>query len=200
MLLPNGTRARVMRMTLLLLVAAAVTKIVLRSFGAKPTTVRTLDGRLEAAELDREATAERAAVVQTRAAEARSATQRLLARAESLRMRVRIAGAGQLRVEDTGAAQAVVPVPPLVIDLLQADSAAISALSVALTWDSSATAALEERLVAEAKLHDAERSTIAALERERRPRCGRRCGMVLGAATIVALGIAVDHTRRLLHP
>ena len=85
-MLPNGTRARVMRMTLLLLVAAAVTRVALRSFGAKPTTVRRVDERLEA----------------------------------------------------------------------------------------------------------------AALERERRPRCGRRCGMVLGAVSIVALGIAVDHTRRLV--
>ncbi|HKW47323.1 MAG TPA: hypothetical protein VJN70_07755, partial [Gemmatimonadaceae bacterium] len=86
---------------------------------------------------------------------------------------------------------------PLVTERIQADSIAIAALSVSLTEDTRATAALEERLVAEAKVRDAAGLTIAALERERRPRCGRRCGIVLGAASIVALGIAVDQTRRL---
>jgi hypothetical protein len=92
-----------------------------------------------------------------------------------------------------------VPVPTLVTERIQADSVAITTLSVALTEDARAAAAQEERLVAESKVREAAGLTIATLEHERRPRCGRRCGMVLGAASIIALGIAVDQTRRLLH-
>ena len=134
-----------------------------------------------------------------RAVETRAATVQPLARVESLRSRVRISGPGQLRVQDTGAAAAtVVPVPPLVVERIETDSAAISALSLALTWDQRAAAAQQDQLVAEAKVSDAARLTIKALERERAPRCGRRCGMVLGAASVVALGIAMDQTRRLV--
>jgi hypothetical protein len=90
-------------------------------------------------------------------------------------------------------------VPPLVTDRLRADSAAISALSLALTSDSTALASQEALLMARAQINEAARRTIAALERERQPRCGRRCGMVLGAVSIVALGVALDQTRRLLY-
>jgi hypothetical protein len=95
-------------------------------------------------------------------------------------------------VQESAAAETtLVQVPPLVTDRIQADSVAISALSVALTWDSSAVAAQQQQLSADAKVEDAARLTIGALERERRPRCGWRCGMLLGAASVVALGVAV---------
>lgn len=198
---PNATRARLTRLTLLILVAAVVTAVVLRSFGAKPAAVQAAERRVAALERESGDAAARAAVVVARAADARAATKPALARVDALRARVQIAGTGQLRVEDAGAAVAtLVPVPPLVTDRIRADSLAISALSVALTRDTIAAAAQEERLVAEAKTLDAARFTIAALERERKPRCGRRCGMVLGALSIVALGIAVDQTRHIVHP
>ena len=123
------------------------------------------------------------------------AAKPVVARAETLHSSVKVERAGELRVQET-----LVPVPPLVTERFQADSAAISALTVALTWDAKAAAAQDERLIAETRAQDAAHLTIAALERERAPRCGRRCGMLLGAASIVALGIAVDQTRRLLHP
>jgi hypothetical protein len=106
-----------------------------------------------------------------------------------------------VRVRSSGSKEAtLVPVPPVVTDRLQADSAALSALTVALTWESRTAAAQEEQLVADAKVRDAARITIAELEHERSPRCGRRCGIVLGAAGVVALGLAVDQARRLVHP
>ena len=49
---------------------AVSTVFVLRSFGANPARVEAADGRLEASELEREATAVRATVVVARAAEA----------------------------------------------------------------------------------------------------------------------------------
>jgi hypothetical protein len=136
-----------------------------------------------------------------RAAEVRAATKPAIAHVQLLHARVKVERSGLLSVNNGAGAEAtLVPVPPLVTERIQADSVAITALSLALTEDTRAVAAQEERLVAERKVRDAAGLTIATLERERRPRCGHRCGMLLGAASIVALGIAVDQTRRLLRP
>ena len=191
-MLPNGTPIRVTRWLLVMIALVAAVVLALHSSGAKPGAVEVASGRLETADIEREAVAARAESVAARAAEARAATKPPIARAESLHARVKVERSGLLSVSDGGAAEAtLIPVPPLVTERIQADSIAIAALSVALTEDTRATAALEERLVAEAKVRDAADLTIAALERERRPRCGRRCGMVLGAASVIALGIAL---------
>lgn len=146
----------------------------------------------DSVELQRQAAAANAEAVSARATEARAATRAALVHAESLHTRVKVEAAGILRVQDGEAAEArLVPVPPLVTERIEADSVAIGALSVALTWDSTATAAREQQLVADVKALDAARVTIATLEHERRPRCGVRCGIVLGAASVVALGIAI---------
>lgn len=199
-MLPNGARGpHVLRMAMVAVALAGYAAFLLRSSVVKPAAVQAAEQRLEAAELEREATATRAAVVVRQAAEARTATKPALARVESLHSRVTVERAGRLLVQDTGvAAPTVVLVPPLVTDRLQADSVAISALTLALTWDTRAAAAQEERLVADAKARDAARVTIAQLERERSPRCGRRCGMVLGAVSVVALGVVADQARRLV--
>jgi hypothetical protein len=199
-MLPNVTPMRVTRLLLVMMALAAAVVLALRPSGAKPGAVRAAEGRLEAAEIERQTVAARATVITARAAEARAATKPAIAHMESLHARVTVERSGLLSVNDGGAAEpTLVPVPPLVTERMQADSVAITALSVALTEDTRAAAAQEERLVAESKVRDAASLTIAALERERRPRCGRRCGMVLGAASVIALGIAVDQTRRLLY-
>ena len=175
---PNGPTVRLVRwaFVVLLLVAAAV--FALHSLGKSDSTVETAKAGLEAS-------VARAEVVTVRAAEAREATKPVLTRAASLHARVRVEARGLLGVQDSTPAETMlVSVPPLVTDRLQADSAAISVLSVALMWDSTAVAA-------EVKARDAARVTIAELERERKQRCGWRCGMLLGAASVVALGIAV---------
>jgi hypothetical protein len=209
-MLPNGTRgagrgtrrrARIIPLTIFAIALAAGAFAGLRASGRKPAEVQAVEQRLEVAELERQAVAARAEAVGARAAAARAATKPAVARAESLRAKVRVLASGQLHVESSLPNEpAAIAVPPLVTDRLQADSAAISALSVALTWDAKAAVAQEDRFVAEKKARDAASLTIAQLERERRPRCGRRCGFVLGAASVVALGIAADQTRRLLRP
>jgi len=187
----RGTRGPA-RIALIVIALAVAAVLMLRSLGANSTATQAAEGRLEAVELERETAAARAVTLETHAAQARSVTKPALARVQSLRARVRIAGSGQLLVQDTSAVEAaLVLVPPLVTERIHADSAAISALSVALTLDSSAAAAQGEWLVAEAKVRDAAQKTVAALERREHPRCGRRCGMVLGAASVVALGIAL---------
>ena len=189
---PNLMPIRVTRLVLVAIALAGAVVLAIRSSGAHPAAVEVARGRLAAAELEREAVAARAESVTAHAAEARAATKPPLARVESLRARVKVERSGLLSVSDGAVAEAtLVPVPPLVTERIQADSVAIAALSVALTEDTHATAALEERLVAESNVRDAAGQTIAALERERRPRCGRRCGIVLGAASVIALGIAL---------
>jgi hypothetical protein len=200
-MLLNGKSAGPLRVALIVVALAGSGVFLLRSSPAKPVAVQAAEQRLDSAERERDAVAARASVVVARAAEARAAAKPALAQVESLRSRVTVERAGELRVLNTGAAASTtVPVPALVTERIKADSAAISALSVALIEDSRAAAAQDELLVVEAKARDAARLTIAQLERERHPKCGRRCGMLLGAASIVALGIALNQTRRLLAP
>ena len=169
--------ARLLRMALVFVLLATVTALIVRSLGNGPAVAKG-QSRLDTAEAERNAVAVRAAPVVKRAAEARAEANPALARAESLHSQMRVAHIRQL-------------VPPLVSERIEADSNAISALSLALTADDQAVAAQQEQLVAETKVSDAARLTIASLERERAPRCGRRCGMVLGAASVVALGMAI---------
>jgi hypothetical protein len=197
-MLPNSRGVHVLRIAIVATAFAGSGVFLLRSSPAKRPAVQAAEQGLKVAELEREATAARAALVVRQAAMARAATRPALARAESLRPRVSVERAGWLRVHAAGASAPMeVPVPSLVTERIQADSAAISALTLALTWDTRAAGAQEERVVVEARANAAARLTIRQLERERGPRCGRRCGMVLGAISVVALGIAVDQTRRL---
>lgn len=190
---PNGTAMRVASLAAIVaLVIAAAALLVRQSSATRSIAVQSAELRLDSAERERRVVAERAEEVAARAAGARAAARAPVARADSLRARVRAVAPGQLQVAGSGADEpTLVPVPPLVIDRLEADSAAISALSVALTLDTRAAAAQEERLVAETKAREAASLTIAQLEHERSPRCGRRCAFVLGAASVVAVGIAL---------
>jgi len=198
-MLPDLKAIRPVRIALIVIAVAASAFFLLRSSPAASPTVKSREQNLHTAELEQEATAARAATVVKRAADATAATKPALARAKSLRSRVIVERSGELLVQDADtAAPAIVPVPPLVTDRIQADSAAIAALTLALTWDTRAEAAQQEQLLADARARDAARLTIAQLEHERNPRCGRRCGMVLGAASVVALGIAVGQASRLL--
>src|SRR5690348_7988430 len=132
-MLPNGILGRAVRLILVAIALAASAVLMLRSSGPKSATVQVAEGRRDSMELERRAAAARAAVVVARAAEANALTKPALARADFLRSRVTVVRAGQLRVENTGAAEVtVVPVPPLVTERIEADSAAISALSLAL--------------------------------------------------------------------
>ena len=188
----SGLAVPAVRKTLIALALVVAVVLGFRSLGNRGQPVTTARADLESAELEQQAAATRAAAVTARAAEAREEAKPALTRAESLHARVRVERSGLLRVQEGPPADStLVPVPPLVTDRVQADSIAISALSVALTWDSTSVAAQQQQLAADARAAVAAHLTIAALERERKPKCGWRCGMILGAASVVALGIAV---------
>jgi hypothetical protein len=188
----KGIRVQRLRTVCVVLALSMAVVLAFHSLGQNDRSVEIAKGGLQAAEREQQAAAAQAQVVATRAAEARQQTKPVLARAELLHARVRVERSGLLRVQESAPAETtLVPVPPLVTDRIQADSVAISALSVALTWDSTAVAAQLQELAADADAEDAAHKTIAALERERKPRCGWRCGMLLGVTSVVALGIAV---------
>jgi hypothetical protein len=188
----KGIRVQRLRTVCAVLALSMAVLLAFHSLGQNDRSVETAKGGFQAAEREQQAAAAQAQAVATQAAEARKQTKPVLARAELLHARVRVERSGLLRVQEGAPAETtLVPVPPLVTDRIQADSVVISALSVALTWDSTAVAAQLQELAADAKAEDAAHKTIAALERERKPRCGWRCGMLLGVTSVVALGIAV---------
>ena len=189
---PSGLPVRLVRKACVVLAVIVAVALAFQPLGGSDRSVEAAKGGLQAAKLTQQAAAAHAQVIMARAAEAREGTKPVLARAESLHARVRVERSGLLRVQEGAPAEStLVPVPPLVTDRIQADSLAISALSVALTLDSTAVAAQQTQLAVDARTDTAARLTIAALERERRPKCGWRCGMLLGAASVVALGIAI---------
>lgn len=198
---PNRNGTLLWRATLILALVTGVALFGLYSSRLAPGSVADPAVSLRRADAEREAVSARAAVTVAHAAKARVATRTALARAESLRGRVRIVTSRQLVVQDSEPAKpTLVPVPPLVTERIRADSAAISALSMALVWDGRAMAVQDELLGAEARAGSAARLTIAELQRARSSRCGRRCGMMLGVLGVVALGVACDQARRLVRP
>src|SRR5437763_5736918 len=121
------------RLTVIIVALLAATVLMLRSLGTREPIATTARKRLEASERDRESTTVRAKAVVARAAEARVATKPAVARANALHERVHVVRSGQLLVEDADAGRStLVPVPSVVTERIQADSVAISALSVAL--------------------------------------------------------------------
>src|SRR5690242_4670409 len=128
---PEGALSRLLRAALIVVALTAAVVFALRSLGARPAALRAAEERLDSAERERNASVARAVVVVARAAEANATTKPALARVESLRARVRIAGSGQLQVRNGDAAEpTLVTVPPLVTERIDADSVAISALTV----------------------------------------------------------------------
>ena len=99
-MLPNGMPMRLTRLLLVMMALAAAVVLALRSSGAKPGAMQVASGRLEAAELARQAVAARATVVTARAAEARAATMPVIAQVESIHARVKVERSGLLSVND----------------------------------------------------------------------------------------------------
>ena len=155
-MLPDLKGVRVLCIALIVLALASTGLSLLRSSRAASVTVQSAEQHLQTAEREQESSAARAAGVVRRAAEVAAAAKPVVAKAESLRSRVVVERSGELLVMDTGTGGPTdVPVPPLVTDRIQADSAAIGALTLALTWDTRAEAAQQEQLLADARARDA---------------------------------------------
>ena len=144
-------------------------------------------------------TAARVAVGRARAsagvAEDRAAV--VLSQAAAARARARIVGADDLAVSITPNAEPlVVPVPTPVVARMQLDSTAVAALGVLVQKKETVIAAQDLRIRADSVELSARSNAFAALQRVKEPRCGRKCGIVLGVGGMLAAAVAVGQVRR----
>lgn len=119
--------------------------------------------------------------------------------ADRHRRRVRILSPTTLAVQLTpDGPPSSVSVPLPVVDRLQSDSTAIEALRLALIADDSLVAGQRSRISADSAARSAATTTIGALERTAHPRCGRRCGVAIGAVALLGAAIAVKQLEQLV--
>ena len=93
-------------------------------------------------------------------------------------------------------AVAAIPVPPLVIERTQLDSSAISALGTLVQWKDTLILRQDQRIAADSLELLASANAFSALKRAKSPRCGRRCGILLGVGGMLAAAVAVGQVRR----
>jgi hypothetical protein len=200
---PNGLVWRVARLAALGTFALLTTFLIAFALRDGPRDVPTT----VAAARTRIATAEelgRAAQVRTTTASAHLTSARAdvavtLRAAMQQRQRVRVVSARTLEVRSMPAAvPEVIEVPEAVVERIRVDSAAITTLAETEQWEDCLIAALRDRIAADSMGNVATRVAMTALERERHPRCGRRCGVALGVAGVVAAGIVLDQTRKVV--
>jgi hypothetical protein len=89
-----------------------------------------------------------------------------------------------------------VRVPGPVVERLRLDSTAVATLGRLVRWKDTVIVAQDRRITADSLELAATSSAYHALERVKEPRCGRRCGIVLGVAGMLAAAVAVEQVRR----
>ena len=154
---------------------------------------------VDAESVSREAAARLEGVTERRES-VKAASKKALVEALAVGKRVRPGGKTTMLVQTTPELPPrSIRVPEVVVERVRADSSAIAALSLALAWDDSIVTAQGQRILADSVRHEAARETITALERvQRKPRCGRKCGIALGAVGVAVLGVVVDQARRIV--
>jgi hypothetical protein len=120
-----------------------------------------------------------------------------LSRAVAARARVRVVSAGELVVRAMPNAESlVVRVPTPVIERMRLDSAAVDALGTLVQRKETVIVAQDRRITADSVELVATSNALSAVERVKQPRCGRKCGIVLGVGGMLAAAVAVEQVRR----
>ena len=120
-----------------------------------------------------------------------------VSRAVAARARVRVVSAEGLVVTVTPNAEPeVVRVPTPVVERIRLDSAAVDALGLLVQRKDTVIVAQDRRITADSVELAGRAKAFAALGRVKEPRCGRRCGIVLGVGGMLATAIAVEQVRR----
>jgi hypothetical protein len=203
---PNGTSKR---RPLAALELAGTALLAVAGLSAGLVMLGTHRGGNSAAEL-RQAVAKIAEVRQTRVTmtraleEARARArvvereaETAVSRAEAARARARVVGVDDVQVSAVPNAEpAVVCVPPPVVERMQLDSTAVAALRVLLQWKDTVIVRQDERITADSLELLARANAFTALQRVKAPRCGRRCGIILGVGGMLAAAVAVEQVRR----
>jgi hypothetical protein len=122
-----------------------------------------------------------------------------VSRAFAARVRARVVGADDVMISATpNVAPVAVAVPPPVVERMQLDSGAVATLGTLVRWKDTMIVRQDLRIAADSVELVATSNAFTALERVKEPRCGRRCGIVLGVGGMLAAAVAVEQVRRTL--
>ena len=122
-----------------------------------------------------------------------------VSRASAARARAHVVNAGVVRVSATpNAVPQDLRVPPPVAERMQLDSTAIATLGTLAQWKDTVILRQDRRISADSIELVATSHAFAALQRVKEPRCGRRCGIVLGVGGVIAAAVAVEQVRRII--
>ena len=120
-----------------------------------------------------------------------------VSQAFAARARVRALSADDVVVVASPDATPVeVPVPAPVVERMRLDSSAVARLGTLVRCKDTVIVRQDQRITADSLELLATSSAFHALERVKEPRCGRRCGIVLGVGGMLAAAVAVEQVRR----
>jgi hypothetical protein len=122
--------------------------------------------------------------------------QAAVSRAAAARARARVVGADEVMVSGTPAAPLGVRVPAPVVERMQLDSSALAALGTLVRWKDTVIGAQDRRIAADSLELIATSNAFNTLQQVKTPRCGRKCGIVLGIGGMLAAAVAVEQVRR----
>lgn len=81
---------------------------------------------------------------------------------------------------------------------MQLDSTAVAALGRLVQWKDTVIVAQDRRITADSMELVATSNAFHALQRVKEPRCGRRCGILIGVGSVLVAAVAMDQVRRTL--
>ena len=120
-----------------------------------------------------------------------------VSRTSAARARAQVVNSDVVRVSATpNAVPQDLRVPPPVVERMQLDSTAIATLGTLVQWKDTVILRQDRRISADSIELVATSHAFAALQRVKEPRCGRRCGIVLGVGGMLAAAVAVEQVRR----
>ena len=161
--------------------------------------LRQAAGQIAEASQARAAAASALDDVRTRGQSAEREAEISKSRAAAARARARIIDTDTVLVSAAPGEEATpVRVPAPVVDRMRLDSTAVATLGALLRWKNSVIVAQDRRIAADSLELVASSNAFSALQRVKQPRCGRRCGIVLGVGGMLAAAIAVEQVRRTL--
>jgi len=118
-------------------------------------------------------------------------------RAAVARARARVVSADDVMVSVTpNAAPLELRVPAPVVERMQLDSSAVTALGTLVRWKDTVIVKQDRRITADSIELIATSNAFHSLQRAKEPRCGRKCGIVLGVGGMLAAAVAVEQVRR----
>jgi hypothetical protein len=120
-----------------------------------------------------------------------------VSRAFAAHVRARVVGADDVLISATpNLAPVPIAVPPPVVERMQLDSSAVATLGTLVRWKDTVIVRQDRRIAADSAELVATSNAFSALQRVKEPRCGRRCGIILGVGGMLVAAVAAEQVRR----